>query len=517
MAAVLLTHPAAEPRDVRALARVEIMKRRESDWRVGPVVYQVFIDRFAPSSNLEAKRALYAAPRRLMPWTANPQSGQPVPELGVWSHELDFWGGDIQSLRGKLDHVASLSDVLYLNPIHEALTNHKYDATHWDRVAPEFGTEADFTSLASDLHARGKRLVLDGVFNHLGRTNPIFKSAISDPASKYRDWFFFGPEYPAGYRGWANVANLPEVNLENPETRAYLWENEDSIVAHWLKLGADGWRLDVAHEIGLEYLAQITAAAHRHKPGSVVIGEVWNYPARWTESLDGLLSIFMGRLILSITQGEISPSQAGRALDQLIQDCGPEAALMSWVVLSNHDTPRLATNLDQMADRDFARALQFTLPGAPLIYYGDEIGMPGGGDPQQRAPMQWSKVSTSNPDLISTRRLVELRRRLRALRIGDYRSLATDALLGFIRTTEKPLELVIVAANPSGKEVTETMVVPDPTLMGYTLLRDELSKEEVRVQAGTVKVTVPPKSVRILSIHEEAISRGQYKRMKDGD
>ncbi|MCW5942169.1 MAG: glycoside hydrolase family 13 protein [Fimbriimonadaceae bacterium] len=497
--------------------RVATMRRRDADWRVGPIVYQVFVDRFVPPANLEAKRALYAAPRRLMTWDQEPQPGRPpTPETGVWSHELDFWGGDLPGVRSKLDHVAALADVLYLNPIHSAWTNHKYDATDWGEIAPEYGTWADYRGLVGDLKKRRMRLVLDGVFNHCGRANPLFKEAQTGPASKYRDWFYFGTSYPGGYRAWARVPNLPEVNLENKATRDYLWNRPDSIVAKWLKEGADGWRLDVAHEIGPEYLAELTQAAHAHKKGSLVIGEVWNYPAGWTDAMDGLLNVFLGRFIVDYTHGVLTSRQAAVALQQLVQDCGVEPLLRSWIVLANHDTARLATQIPDAEERRFAQTLQFVLPGAPMIYYGDELGMPGGDDPRQRGSMKWDKVREDNADLAWTRKLVAMRRKVRALRVGDFRAMVGEKLLGFLRTTEKALEGTIVVANPTDAPVTEAMVVPDPTLMGYTLLKDELSGEKLRVFTGVIRVSVPPRTVRVLTIDEEAIGRGQYKRMKDG-
>lgn len=497
--------------------RIEVMRARDADWRIGPIVYHAFVDRFAPSANLEAKKALYGAPRELVDWSTPPKRGVYSDNVGVWTHELAFWGGDLQSLRSKLDHVQNLADVLYVNPIHEALTNHKYDATNYDKVDPAYGTEADFAGLVEDLHGRKMRLVLDGVFNHCGRSNPIFSEALGNLQSSRRDWFLFDSKYPSGYRAWANVGNLPEINLENPATRDYMWQADDSIVAQWLKRGADGWRLDVAHEIGLEYLADITEAAHKHKPNSLVIGEVWNYPSRWTASMDGLLNVFLGRFILEITKGNLTPRAANASLNQLVEDCGIEPLMRSWIVLGNHDTARLATNIQDSKKRRFAQALQFTLPGAPLIYYGDEIAMTGGDDPLQRAPMQWDKVSRTNKDLTWTKSLTGVRRKTRALRIGDFRALEAEQLVAFLRTTEKALEATIVVANPSDKPVAESFVVPDGTLMGYTLMKDELSETELRVEAGILRPTVPPHTVMILTIHPEAKDRGQYKRMKDGD
>ncbi|MFZ9881746.1 MAG: alpha-amylase family glycosyl hydrolase, partial [Phycisphaerales bacterium] len=142
---------------------------RDLDWRAGAVVYQVFVDRFAPSADLAGKRALYPAPKRLRDWHETPAKGHFVPEAGVWSHEIDFWGGDLASVRARLGHLEAISaDVLYLNPIHAAYTNHKYDSADYLEVSPEYGSRADLRMLVGDAHARGLKVVLDGVFNHVG-------------------------------------------------------------------------------------------------------------------------------------------------------------------------------------------------------------------------------------------------------------------------------------------------------------------------------------------------------------
>lgn len=497
-------------------SRLEAMARRAKDWRVGPIVYQVFVDRFAPSERLALKQRLYAPPRRLRPWGEPPEPGKRT-DLGVYSHEIDFWGGDLPSLTSKIGHIAQFADVLYLNPIFEALTNHKYDATDYFKIDPQYGTLEDFRRLAGELHRRNMRLVLDGVFNHCGRLNPLFQKAQADPKSPYRDWFFFDKSRPGGYRAWSNVPNLPEWRLENPAVRDYLWNGDRSVVATWLRRGADGWRLDVAHEIGFEYLDELTRAAHRAKPGSLVISEAWNYPAKWTRVTDGILGIFSGQLIQEFAKGRLSGGRMGRILGELLNDCGTEPLLRSWIVLGNHDTERLATALPDRAERRLAQVLQFALPGAPLIYYGDEVGMEGGSDPRQRAPMDWAKVDAANEELVWMKRLAAVRRANRALRIGDARPLVGERLFGMLRATERPLEATIVLANPTGETVTEILVVPEPTLMGFTLLRDALSGATLRVHAGLIRPTLPPKSAMVLTIDPEPARRAQYKRMKDGD
>ena len=233
----------------------ERIAAREADWRAGAVVYQVFVDRFAPSSDLDAKRALYPAPKTLRAWHETPAKGHFVESAGVWSHEIDFWGGDLASVRGKLDHLRAISaDVLYLNPIHLAYTNHKYDSADYLEVSPEYGSRADLRMLVGDAHGRGLKVVLDGVFNHVGRRHRLFEEAMRDPNSKYRSWFFIGSEYPNGYRGWADVANLPDLHVEREEVREHLWNSPDSAVRSYLRDGVDGWRLDVASDLGPHFL-----------------------------------------------------------------------------------------------------------------------------------------------------------------------------------------------------------------------------------------------------------------------
>ncbi|MCG9896210.1 MAG: alpha-amylase family glycosyl hydrolase [Fimbriimonadaceae bacterium] len=489
---------------------------RDADWRFGPVVYHAFVDRFAPSDRMAAKRDRYVAPRRLRTWDDVPVGGRLDPDLGLWTHELDFWGGDLESLRTNLDHVSRLqADVLYLNPIFEAKTNHKYDARNFFRIDPDYGDDADFDRLISDLRGRKMRLVLDGVFNHCGIDNPWVQEALRDPKSPKRSWFDIGPEFPQGLRTWARTGRLAEFNLEAPGARQALWEGPDSVVAHWLRRGADGWRLDVAQDLGFKYTAQITQAAHRHKPGSLVVGEVWAHPTRWTESMDGVLSMALGEMTVSLAKGIMSPRAMATAIQDIHDKGGIDAMLKSWYVLANHDTDRLATRLPKPAERSLARALQFTLPGAPLVYYGDEIGMEGGFDPQQRGPRRWDWVKAGRPDLEETLRLTQARRDHRALRIGDLRILPAERLLVFLRTTDRPDETVLVAVNPGEVTVDETLPHMTPTILGYTLFKDIHTGAETRSLAGTVRLEIPPKTARIFRLDPERQRHDQYRRISE--
>ena len=167
---------AALPTGGLAAAEMTSYEKREADWRNGAIVYQVLVDRFVPSANLEAKRALYPAPKVLRDWSEPAKPGVYLKDAKLNSQELDFWGGDLQSLSTRLDYIRQLgADVLYLNPIHLAYTNHKYDAFDFKEISPEYGTRQEFKQLAAEVHTRGMKLVLDGVFNHMGRNSPSFR------------------------------------------------------------------------------------------------------------------------------------------------------------------------------------------------------------------------------------------------------------------------------------------------------------------------------------------------------
>jgi glycosidase len=476
-----------------------VYEARERDWRIGAIVYQVLPDRFAPSADLEAKRALYPAPKVLRRWDETPRRGTYLASEKLWSHEIEFWGGDLTSLAGRLDHVQHLgAEVLYLNPIHLAYTNHKYDAFDYQAVSPEFGTRDDVKALAADLHRRGMKLVLDGVFNHMGRNSPKFKAAEADPASPWRDWFYFGPQYPGGARTWWLAQNLPELNLENPAVRAHVFGAPDSVVRSYLRDGADGWRLDVAVDMGFDFLQSLTEAAHQEKPGSLVVGEIANYPKEWFPAVDAVMNFNLREILLRTADRRIPAPVAMRMIDRMVQESGTENLLRSWLFLDNHDTARLATTLPDERQRRLAQLLQFTLPGAPNLYYGTELGMTGGDDPEMRAPMRWDLLREDNPTLTWTRRLIDLRRQHRALRVGDFRPVTADRLLAFERYTDRVADTVVVLANPGAQRLRETVMVANSKLMNHWQMNDLLGGPQVPIVNGLLDVDLAPGELRLL-------------------
>lgn len=479
-----------------------VFETREKDWRNGAVIYQVLVDRFVPSATLAAKRHLYPSPKTLRAWHETPAKGRYLESHKLWSHEIDFWGGDLASTATKLDHVQQVgADVLYLNPICLAYTNHKYDALDYLQVSPEYGTRDDVKTLAEALHARGMKLVLDGVFNHMGRNAPIFREAEANPASPYRDWFVFGDQFPGGARAWWRAENLPELNLENPAVREHIYAGVNSVVRSYLRDGVDGWRLDVGFDIGFAVLEELTRAAHAEKAGSLVVGEIANYPKEWYPSVDSVMLFILRHLTLRLANGQLDAGTYGRMVTRLVDEAGIDNALKNWIYLENHDTPRLATAVPDVAARRMAQVLQFTLPGAPNLYYGGELDMTGGDDPEMRAPMRWDLVGDDNAALVWTKQLVAMHQEHRALRVGNYRPITSSKLFAFERYTDRAADTVLVLVNPGDDTVTETVMVANSKLMDSTRMVDLLdpgSTEEIRLSAALLQVTLPPKIARVL-------------------
>jgi cyclomaltodextrinase / maltogenic alpha-amylase / neopullulanase len=283
--------------------------------------------------------------------------------------------------------------------------------------------------------------------------------------------------------------------------RRYLYGGPDSVVRSWLRDGADGWRLDVAFDIGFRYLAELTRAAHAQKPGSLVVGEIANYPSEWFPSVDAIMHFGLRHILLRTADGRIDAPTASRMIARMVQDAGIEPMLKSWIYLDNHDTPRLATTLPELRQRRLAQVLQFTLPGAPNLYYGSEVDMEGGDDPEMRAPMRWDRVQAAHPALAWTRQLIALRRRHRALRVGDFRLCEATRLLAFERYTDRAADTVVVVANTSALEVRETVMLTNAKIMDGTRMKNLLHPGEApqRATTGLLHLSLPPHSVLVLA------------------
>ncbi len=271
----------------------------------------------------------------------------------------------------------------------------------------------------------------------------------------------------------------------------------------------------MAFDLGPEYLRELTAAAHAARPGSLVLGEAWNYPSGWLgDVMDGVLNFTARSLILGLVRGELGAAQVARHLARLVEDTGLEGLLRCWLVLDNHDTPRLATSLPEAWQRALAQTLQLTLPGAAQLYYGVEAGMEGGDDPEMRGPMRWEDARAGNAEFDRLARLLQVRRARRALRVGDFTLLDAERLLAFTRTTDRALDAVVVVVNPTAAPVTETLLPRDPWLMNGTPLRDLVQGAlAFKVESGLLKVTLPARTAVVLAPEApDTVEYSPYKR-----
>ena len=438
------------------------------DFAPGAVMYQIFPDRFARSGSCDLTY-------KLQPFWVH-ESPDELPEYRPDAHgevrNNDFFGGNFAGIREKLPYLQELGvGVLYLNPIFMAWSNHRYDTADYRRPDPMLGTEEDFRTLCDEAHARGMRVILDGVFSHTGSNSVYFDAkhvfghgAVSDPNSPYRRWYRFH-RYPDDYEAWWGIRTLPCVEELDETYLHYIIEDEDSVIAHWLRLGADGFRLDVVDELPDEFVRRLRRRMRQIDPQSLLLGEVWEdasnkraYGVSRRYFVDGELDSVMNypwrNAIVAFLTDADDGTALGESLMTLAENYPPEVLSCVMNHLGTHDTPRILTVLgepfcgtkDERAHRRMtpvqrktalmrlrmAVFLQFTLPGMPCIYYGDEAGMEGFEDPFNRRTYPWGR---EDPELLAHfRRLGQLRKTCDALRLGDIQFFqAEDRRLGFTR------------------------------------------------------------------------------------
>lgn len=449
--------------------------RVPEDFR-GAVMYQIFPDRFVKSGDCDLTE-------KLTPYRIHGDFSEIPDYLPDEKGEIlncDFYGGNFRGIREKLPYLKGLGvRVLYLNPIFMAWSNHRYDTADYLRPDPMLGTEEDFKSLCDAAHELGMKILLDGVFSHTGVRSRYFEEARRDPDSPYRAWYRF-TRWPEEYESWWGIRTLPAVDELNESYLDFILRAPDSVVSKWLGLGADGFRLDVADELPGEFIALLHRTVKELKPETLVLGEVWedasskmSYSERrryfTAPELDAVTNYPFRRAILDFALG----ADDGRGLEETVMTLAenyPKGALdCSMTLLSTHDTVRALTVLgaDETPETRRERAehrlspekrvkaikrlktaafLQFTLPGAPCIYYGDEAGMEGFEDPFNRRFYPWDGEDRDLVDFY--RGLGLLRESNPALQTGDIRFLeAENGLVRFSRTLDGQTVTVCVNAR----------------------------------------------------------------------
>ena len=459
------------------------------DWAKGAIIYQIFPDRFHRSGKVDLSG-------KLEPYTVHNYWYDEVEwQPDRWGRVLnnDFYGGNFKGIQEKLDYIASLgTTIIYLNPISKAFSSHRYDTGDYKTPDPMLGTEEDFKNLCKAAHDKGMKIILDGVYSHTGSDSLYFNKNRTFPGmgayhsenSPYYDWYTFY-DYPNSYNCWWNFDTLPTVNKMHPSFLNYIIEDEDSVVAHWLKLGADGFRLDVVDELPDEFVLRLKNRIRELKPDALLIGEVWedasnkeSYGTRRRYFVDGELDSPMNYPFRTAIINFMRKIDDGRGFRDtvmsIVENYPPQVMACTMNLLGTHDTSRILTAMidDFQGDR-YAKAnrrltrtqwvtaldrlhaatvLQYTLPGAPSIYYGDEAGMEGYGDPFCRRPFPWGREERELQ--MHYHRLGQLRQKYKALRQGDIQfQYALNNQISFTRTYKEQTIRVYVNRGSDDWEI----------------------------------------------------------------
>ena len=521
---------------------VYVPRQTQPDWYKNGIVYQVFPDRFARGADWRerAEKALAAhreGPARVLveDWDTPPAYKKSEDgDILEW----DFYGGTLRGVREKLDYLADLGvTVIYLNPIFEAASNHRYDTADYLRIDPMLGDEEEFCALAREAAERGISIMLDGVFNHCGQDSRYFNrygnypepGAWQGDESPYRDWFFFNED--GTYDGWWGNPDLPDVNEKSPEYRELIC-GQDGVVRKWLRAGARGWRLDVADELSDGFIEDIKAAMVAERPDGALVGEVWEDASNkmaygklrqyfeGTE-LDGTMNYPLRTALLAFVRNQIGAPEMAARLEQLRENYPRDAFFSCLNLLGSHDRERLFTMLgdapdpDTLSDEECAAfrldeghaslamsrlwltvLLQMTLPGVPCVYYGDERGMEGFRDPYNRAAFPWDGGRMDCATVF--RNAIAVRKALPVLTTGDFEPFADgEDVFGFWRRGEDG-ECVCVLANASLHDA-HTVRVP----MAGEAVSDVVSGTVPAVVDGCAEAFLWPLGTAVLYFHKQ--------------
>lgn len=461
-------------------------------WVLGTTFYLIFPDRFAngdPANDPPGTR----------PWGERPTS-------------RSFFGGDLAGIRQRLAWPRDLGiGSLYLTPVFDAPSNHKYDPSDYERIDSHFGTSADFAALVREAHAAGMRVVLDAVFNHSGAEWFAFRDVREHgERSRYKDWFFKISSFPVdvaavNYETFANrLRNHPKLNTANAELRDYLV----GIGERWIReADIDGWRLDVANEVDHRFWRAFRDRVKAAKSDAFIVGEVWHDAIRWLDGaqFDSVMHYPWRDAALRYLNREIPPSRFAGWTAGLRHMYEPAVEPGLLHLLGSHDTARIRTELGgSLARASQAAVLLLTASGAPLVYYGDEIGMEGADDPDCRRCMEWD-VAKHDRDLLRTyRALIRLRRERPWLAWGAFEDLTVDdgrELYAYRRIARGPLEAVYgagddaiyVAVNTGSRRADVRLPAPERELV------DAVSGEPARADGREVRVSVEPQGAVVLA------------------
>lgn len=452
------------------------------DFAKGNIIYHIFVDRFNRADGVKTKRKY-----RLH--ESFSESPEVVSADGKYYAD-DFFGGNFNGIREKLDYLEELGvGIIYLSPIFKAYSNHRYDTGDYMKVDELLGTEDDFKRLLDAAHEKGMKVILDGVFNHSGADSLYFNKfgtydslgAYQSKSSPYYDWYYF-KKFPDEYACWWGCDNVPDLNKSNKDYRALVF-GKNGVVEKWQKLGADGWRLDVVDELPIDFVNLLIKKIKSVNKDALVIGEVWEdastkvsygelRPYLLGDQLDGTMNYpFMNAIIAYVRDGDEKFFKD--TVQSILENYPKETVYCLMNSLGTHDTVRIINALSdvrahgwskthklgyKLPDSEYEKAkkklylasvLQFTLPGIPSIFYGDEAGLQGFDDPINRRPYPWG--SEDKEILMHYRKLGRIRRENRAFFSGGFNMRDENGLVAYERAGGDDEILIAVNAGADDK------------------------------------------------------------------
>ncbi len=473
------------------------------EWVRDAVFYQIFPDRFAISDKL-------GKPRNLESWNSPPTNH-------------GFKGGDFLGVVEHLDHLGELGiNAIYFNPVFQSAANHRYHTYDYYNIDPLLGGNKAFKLMLDAAHDRGIKVVLDGVFNHASRGFFQFHDILENgPYSPYIDWFnihkwplnAYESSQPPNYDAWWHLPALPKFNIKNEAVRDYLL----SVGEYWVEFGIDGWRLDVPAEIEDDaFWQEFRRRVKRANPDAYIVGEIWHDARHWLkgDQFDAVMNYLFTKLCIEffivddvdpeLVKGsslapvrDIWASEFAQEIEALWKLYPPEVRDVQLNLLDSHDTARYITMAG--GDKDalkLATLFQMVSPGAPCIYYGDEIGLSGGRDPYCRASFPWNEEEWDHELLDYFKKAIHLRHTYPSLRRGSYHTLCAEgAAYAIARQLGDETVLVVfnVGREPWGANIPTFGLVPDDAV-----LTDLLLEQDYSVGTGHITVHVPARTALML-------------------
>jgi glycosidase len=432
-----------DPSEATASDRVLVIPA----WAQDAVFYQIFPERFRngdPSND----------PEGTLPWGSAPPSPS------------NFFGGDLRGVIDALPYLDSLGvTAIYMNPLFESPSNHKYDAVDYKRIDPSFGTQQELKELLETAHQRRIRIILDGVFNHVSDKHPYFQDAVEwGRESEVWSWFkiqgFPVVQTPKpNYDCWGGHASMPEWNTENPEVRDYLL----GVVRYWMDLGIDGWRLDVPVELPHSFWSQLREAVKAMNSRAYMVGEIWGNGGPWLQGdqFDAVMNYrFRDACIGFFANETLDAAAFDDLLGKIRVDTPDPLNRIAYNLLGSHDTARFLTEC-QSDEKRFRLAVLFqtSYVGAPVIYYGDEVGMTGEKDPGCRGTFPWGVADQNAPLREYYRLLLKTRTEHKALRRGSFQPVLRDGGR-YVFLRQSPEEALLVVINRTDVPADFTFPIP---------------------------------------------------------